>query len=100
MDLSNFIEETLISLKKGIQNANKETGSNDFQMMHQDKVDFDVALVISDKKSGEGDIKIGVASLASADGKIKTEKLNSDISRIKFSIKIGFNCWGGVNHDE
>ena len=96
MDISTFIKQTLIAVKEGMNNANTETKSNDFVMMFHDKIDFDMAVTVSDKTEGKGGAKIGVASIASIGGDLSVENQNAKTSRIKFSIKIGFNGFGSV----
>lgn len=96
MDLSKFIEETLTGMKDGIEAANKKTGSSNFEMTNRDKVDFDVALSISEKTAGKGQAKVGVISIASAGGEASIENQNIGISRVKFSVKISFNGFGHI----
>lgn len=96
MDLSAFIEETLVGLKSGIEAANKNADqkSDQFRMMRDDRIDFDVALEVVEKKGREGGAKIGVASIISGGGSINAENQNTHTSRIKFSIKVKWNEFG------
>ena len=96
MDISTFVEETLMGIKNGIERSNKRAKGTYFEMMHHDKIDFDVALVVSQKQGKKGGAKIGIASVVSAGGDVSTENQDEKSSRIKFSIKIGFNSFGAV----
>ncbi len=97
MDISAFIKETLIALRSGIQDANKVAGNNPFGMMHGDKIDFDVAVTVSEKTEEKGGAKIGVAQIVSLGGDIAAENQSARTSRIKFSIKINHNLFGSAN---
>lgn len=100
MDISTFIKETLLGLKNGIQDANREAKSNYFVMMMYDKIDFDVAVTVSDQTKGKGGAKLGVASIASIGGDISIENQNAKTSRIKFSVKSQYNMFGTVPQDK
>lgn len=102
MDLKEFIKTTLVDIKNGISEANKELAKSEGKEMGKDAnayfaifphnsekkegyVAFDVALTISQesKSSGGGKIKIAVAGLG---GEISDASTQEHVSRIKFNI--------------
>ena len=101
MELQDFIKNTLVSIKNGLHEANKEFArqenkklGEDFSALFvmgtdrdkgQNYVTFDVAVTVSQekKKAGGGGIQIAVASLGGEIGDIKSQE---HISRIKFHI--------------
>ena len=86
-----FIKNTLVSIKNGVSEANKEFNSLHFAMFSgtekENYVHFDVAVSVSSesKKTGGGGIKIYVVDLG---GEKSNKNFQENISRIKFSIRI------------
>lgn len=96
MDITTFIEETLMGIKNALERSNKRSKGTYFRMMMDDRVDFDVALTVSNKKGKSGGAELGVASIIAGGAKMSSEKQDEKISKVKFSVKIGFNEFGGV----
>jgi len=71
MELHEFIKNTLVSIKNGVSEANKEFNSLHFSS--------------ESKKTGGGGIKIYVVDLG---GEKSNKNFQENISRIKFSIRI------------
>ena len=99
MELRDFIENTLISIKEGVRGANqglaKSLGENPDSLyftMHASKthsINFDVAVTVSNEegksKSGGGKLNISVVSIGAEAGSEK-KQMQTNISRIKFDI--------------
>lgn len=97
MELDEFITTSLLSIKKGIRNANlnisegegKTLGIDDTIQYHIDHtskgVKFDVAVTVSNEKETEGGGKIRVAVIDIGGGKTLTSK-EEHISRISFEV--------------
>lgn len=102
MELEEFIEKTLISIKKGINNANFKIAEDDGKVLGKDAVvqyimtpnnrekrsqmiRFDIAVTVGSEKASEGGgkIKIAVADLGGTKGSISKEE---SISRIIFEV--------------
>lgn len=101
MELKDFISQTLVEIQGGVQDAinttiaNKTMGainpvwgtSDDIHRRDLQTVDFDIAVTVSDKTTGEANagIKVAVFKIGGeASGSTKT----SNVSRIQFSIPI------------
>ena len=87
MDLKDFIATTLISIKQGIEEANKQTNKA-YKIMPESKVvNFDIAVEVSKeaKTGGGGGIKIHVVEAKL--GKDQTNK-ESNVSRINFTVGV------------
>lgn len=87
MDLSEFITKTLVSIKEGVSNANKQT-SNSFQIQpHAKVVNFDIAVEIAkeneNKKGGGLSIKVVEGNLENS-----SKSKQSNISRINFTVGV------------
>ena len=63
MDITTFVEETLMGIKNGLERSNTRAKGTYFRMMMNDRIDFDVALVVSNTKGKRGGAKLGVASV-------------------------------------
>ncbi len=99
VELSEFIERTLVDIQKGVAAAIRSAaeiggvinpvfgGINDIGMEHRQDVVFDVAVTVSEKssKSGSGGVEVAVLR-AGIDGSQAEE--NSRVSRIQFTIPI------------
>lgn len=100
MELEKFIKGTLIDVRNGIHEANKEIsvsqgkdlGKNDsalFVMRPSTAISFDIAVTVSSNKKGEvsGGGKINI-SVVDVGGQKSNEKKHSEeyISRIKFNV--------------
>lgn len=102
MELDVFIKHTLVSIKRGIREANAELATLEGKTLGQDGqalfamegfgrdrkegyIHFDVAVTVSheDKKSGGGGVKIAVVNIAG--GKDNTVS-QEHVSRIQFHI--------------
>ncbi len=98
MELEEFITDTLLSIARGLGNANKElakmhgktvgvdAGSR-FVMKPEEgnAISFDVAVTVTQEntKSGGGKIKIAVVSIG---GSIENANSQQHVTRIKFDI--------------
>ncbi len=94
MDLQQFIKQTLVSVKKGVADANDELGGKGKERMHyaiysrnDGEVVFDVAVTVSaaTKKNKEGSLRVAVLEVGA--GKDDTSAQET-VSRIKFSVKV------------
>lgn len=89
MELDEFIKNTLVCIKNGVRNANKEFGESPYFCIYGSTKDgniyFDIAVTVSEQKgeTGGGSIKIAVVDVG---GKISSENHQEQTSRIKFSI--------------
>lgn len=102
MELEEFIKITLVSIKKGVTEANKDINLSEGKTMgkdghmyfsitrnnHENKegfIAFDIALTVSkeSKTSGGAKIKIAVAGLG---GDISDLSSQENITRVKFHI--------------
>jgi hypothetical protein len=97
MDISDFLTQTLLGIKKGIEGANSSSEHNYFNMMADDVIKFDIAVTASDKIAGEGNSKVGFPIVASLGANVSAESENSRISRIKFEIRSAYNSFGQVS---
>lgn len=87
MDLSEFIAKTLISIRQGISEANKQTG-NAYKIHPEAKVvNFDIAVEIGKEDSSEkkGGVAIKVVE-GSMSGSSKSKE--SNITRINFTVGV------------
>jgi hypothetical protein len=96
MDLQQFIKQTLVSVKKGVGDANDELGGKgkDKERQHyaiysrnDGEVVFDVAVTVSaaTKKNKEGSLRVAVMEVGV--GKDDTSAQET-VSRIKFCVKV------------
>ena len=89
MDLTQFIKTTLVSIRNGVVEANKETSV--YRLTPgSDRVDFDVAIEVAREKGSD---KGGGLSVKVVEGKISSssKSTESSYSRIKFSVGISTN---------
>lgn len=98
MDLKTFIQTTLVQIVQGTEAAITEIAKMDSNAKvnpfashgsYSDPkdVDFDVAVTVTDEKSGGGDAGIAVAMFRfGAKGEVKLE--SQAVSRIRFSIPV------------
>lgn len=109
MDLKEFIENALVDIAGGIENAQKheEYGGNvapsqiaghDFPegqgvstkaRITSTVIQFDVAVTVENSVSGKGTGK-GAIWVAEAKGELSAERSSSSITRIKFSVPLVF----------
>lgn len=100
MELKDFISQTLVEIQAGVQEAiNKTIGGQtkgainpvwerDGIRRHDiQKVDFDIAVTISEKSAGEAEGGIKVVALKIGGGLSESTE-TSNVSRIQFSIPI------------
>jgi len=97
MELEEFITTTLLSIKKGIRNANLKISEDDGKTLGVDDtihyeidrnnkgIKFDIAVTISNEKETEGGGKIRVAVVDIGGGKTLTTS-EEHISRISFEV--------------
>lgn len=101
MELEEFVKNTLVSITKGLQEANKELSELEGKTQGQDAtckfvlepnkrekegyVAFDVAVTVNQEtqKSGGGKIKIAIASFG---GEVDSVNTQAYLSRIKFHV--------------
>lgn len=98
MDLEEFITTSLISIKKGIRDANQKISKEDgktlsvdddiqYQINHDSKgIKFDIAVIISNEKETKGNGKIKIAVVDIGGGKALSSK-EEHISRISFEVE-------------
>lgn len=98
MDITTFVEETLMGIKNGLERSNIRSKDNYFKMMADDRIDFDISLIVSDKKGTKKSAKLSIASIVSGGAGTSSEGQNEKTSKIRFSIKVGYNGFGSVNH--
>jgi len=104
MDLKEFITETIVQIQEGVQDAIERRSSisdaggainpvflTPETYAYGDKlrqmVEFDVAITVSDRTTGEGKAGLKVWSLEIGGGASKSAE-QSTVSRIKFSIPV------------
>ncbi len=106
MDIKDFVENTLVQIVEGINNANeklKDQGakitSKDVRALREgttlnsrtgdlvNLIDFDVAVTVNEKDTADGGAGIKIAGI-NIGGKLQNETSNQSISRIKFSIPL------------
>lgn len=99
MELDEFVKKTILSIVKGVGEASQKIDESfpekEVVVNSQNKdswgdyntqlVDFDIAITASDKLEGSGQAGIKVIGIQ---GKQSFE--NSEATRIKFSIPVGF----------
>jgi hypothetical protein len=103
MELKEFIKNTLVSIKEGVNDANTELATNEGKTigedgdclqytMHDSKshsINFDVAVVVNNENeegmSGGGKLNISIASIG-AEAKGKEKQTETNTTRIKFNI--------------
>ncbi len=97
MELEDFITMTLLSIKKGIRNANVKIAENDGKKLGVDEtiqyeidrdnkgIKFDIAVTVSGEKATEGGGKIRVAVVDVGGGKTSSSK-EERVSRISFEV--------------
>ncbi len=86
MDLEEFITTTLVSIRKGIAGANKDTKA--YKITPEDKVvNFDIAVEVSKegKTEGGGGLKIHIVEAKLGKGHTNKE---SNVSRINFTVGV------------
>jgi hypothetical protein len=111
MELKDFVAETLVQIQEGVQEAIERRSQNSkaegaispkhFDMKSYDpvnpnadwdkyvqKVDFDLAVSVSDKKGAEGKGSIKIFSIADAGGSKSKSSETSTVCRVKFTIPI------------
>ncbi|MEK7463556.1 MAG: hypothetical protein AAB610_00320 [Patescibacteria group bacterium] len=96
MELKEFIKKSLLDIRTGIREGNKEIikelgGEGPFTLGDmKSKIDFDIAVSVEENISGKvgGGIKIVAVNIGS---NIEGNSKSSNVSRIKFSIFTAFN---------
>ncbi|MEZ5195136.1 MAG: trypco2 family protein [Bacteroidales bacterium] len=109
MELKEFIKSTLIQVSKGIEEAKMELGSqlegktvinptpfqdkdltkNDEHYKRIENIDFDIAVIVEQKKEGKAGIGV-LASIVTAGVSTSSGNVNSETHRIKFKVPIKF----------
>ena len=103
MELKDFVAEALVQIQEGVQEAIERRGQNtgavgaispawiepnaDWEKYVQ-KVDFDLAVNVSDKKGAEGKGSIKIFSVADVGGAASKSSETSTVCRVKFTIPI------------
>jgi hypothetical protein len=107
MDLESFIAETLRQIVKGVKTAqshvdckgarinpdtieNKPAGQTLYRGERIERIEFDVAVTVSEGKEKQGKGSIGVASILGVAGQASSTASSSSVSRIKFEIPLIF----------
>jgi hypothetical protein len=111
MELKDFVAEALVQIQEGVQEAIERRGQNseaegfisphrvDFKSYdpaspqaewdkYIQKVDFDLAVSVSDKKGAEGKGSIKIFSIADVGGSKSKSSETSSVCRVKFTIPI------------
>jgi hypothetical protein len=103
MDLKDFITATLVQIQEGVQAAieqrsgsgnsagviNPAFGSaNNIGTMHQQVVEFDVAVTVSDKAGAAAKGGLKIFSVVDIGGEGSKSNEQSTVSRIKFGVPI------------
>jgi len=95
MDLDEFIAKTLVSIKTGVENANKVEGGGSYMIepsaWFKDRSDgavkFDIAVTASKEITKAGGAGIKVLSIGIG-GQKEVAHADEVVSRIKFSVAI------------
>jgi hypothetical protein len=87
MELDEFITNTLISINKGVGEANKQADNRYVILPNKQVVNFDVAVEVSTNEGSKkgGGLKIHVVELG-ANKSVQTS--SSNISRINFTVGV------------
>ena len=110
MELKDFVAEALVQIQEGVQEAIERRGQNSeaegaisphrldlksFDPLNPNdwdkyvqKVDFDLAVSVSDKKGAEGKGSIKIFSIADVGGSKSKSSETSTVCRVKFTIPI------------
>jgi hypothetical protein len=99
MDLETFIAETLRQIIKGVKTAqasddckgaqiNPTYNWHGTQFSGAQKIEFDVAVTVSEEKAKQGKANIGVASYIGIGGKASSATASSSVSRIRFEVPV------------
>jgi hypothetical protein len=107
MELKEFVAEALVQIQEGVQEAIERRSQNSeaqgFISPHRldlksldpndwdkyvQKVDFDLAVNVSDKKGAEGKGTIKIFSIADVGGSKSKSSETSTVCRVKFTIPI------------
>jgi len=99
MDLSEFIADTILQIQQGVSLAIERTadvkgavnpvwGTNeDISEAHVREVTFDIAVTVSDTRSGKAGGEIKVVGIGIGGDRSRAEE-TSHVSRIQFSVPI------------
>jgi len=91
MGLQEFIKKTLIDIKNGVSDANKEIKGLHYGMFGNDNkeghIHFDVAVMVSNEKEKAGKGSVGVY-IAKVGGGVSDKTVHENTSRIEFYIRI------------
>ena len=106
MDIKDFVENTLLQIVNGVNDANKkliDTGaiisSKDIRPMREgttlntktgdlvNLIEFDIAVTVNEKDTANGGAGIKIVGF-NVGGTLQNEITNQSISRIKFSIPL------------
>jgi len=92
MELKTFVEEVLVDLDSAISEANKKT-KRDIRFRgvagKRNEVEFDIAVTVESKISGEGKAGIKVLELIDIKGGGSSEQQSSTVSHIRFGLQVG-----------
>lgn len=92
MELKDFIAKTLSDIAVGINDGNDLMQKHNHSYAGSGPIDisFDVSVSYDEKENKNGEVKITVISLLSGKLTKGSEIANSNFSRIKFSVRMGF----------
>ena len=121
MELSFFIDETLMQIIKGVKSAQEKAKLFDVTIapplifegdantvpyvqlgkraMHINHVDFDVALTYTDSEENKTGIGVWFSSIGIG-GQEKTDKKNVSVTNIKFSVPLMFYSIAHSSHKD
>lgn len=87
MNLKEFIANTLVSIKEGIEKANSGESGNYYITSNSQVVNFDVAVEVAEEK---GKDRSGGLAIKVVEAKIRgsTRMKESNISRINFTVGV------------
>ena len=103
MELKEFVAEALVQIQEGVQEAIDRNNAPGVISPHHSnlksleppewdkyvqKVDFDLAVNVSDKKGAEGKGTIKIFSIADVGGSKSKSSETSTVCRVKFTIPI------------
>jgi len=110
MDIKDFIENTLVQIVQGVNNANeklKDTGSiissknvrplRDGTTYNTETgdlvnlIEFDIAVTVNERDTANGGMGIKIAGI-NIGGNLQNENANQSINKIKFSIPLTFKA--------
>lgn len=110
MQLDEFVKATIIQIAKGVKEAQAEVtelggtvnptrfSMGGYSKPENERIEFDVALVVQDSTSSELGGTLSVASVFGMSGKRSGSDSYQQSSRVKFNVNVDLPCDGRLEH--